>query len=270
MPYIPVTDAGTLPEYSRLTDVRLRRKLEPERGLYMAESIKVIRRALAAGHEPISFLTAPRFLPDLRDIFAQVGAGEHGPVPVYVAPEEVLEQITGFRLHRSPLAAMHRPVAPTPAAVLAGAHRVAVLEGIVDHTNVGALFRSAAALGVDAVLVTPECADPLYRRAIRVSMGAVFQVPWARIDPWPAGLTELREHGFTTAALALREDALALEEFDPPERLALIVGTEGEGLAPETIAGTDVALRIPMGNGVDSLNVAAAAAVAFYATRPPA
>lgn len=270
MPLIPVTDVADLPEYSRLTDVRLRRRLEPERGLYLAESLAVIRRAVAAGHEPISFLTAPRWLPELADVFARVGAGEAGPVPVYVAEEAELERITGFHLHRSPLAAMHRPPLSTLEHVLRGADRVAVLEGIVDHTNVGAVFRSAAALGVGAVLITPDCADPLYRRAIRVSMGAVFQVPWTRIDPWPAGLQTLRARGYTTAALALREDARALPEFPLPDKLALILGTEGHGLAPATIAGADVAVRIPMSSGVDSLNVAAAAAVAFYATAPPA
>ena len=267
MPIIALTDVDDLPEYSRLTDVKLRRRLEPERGLYLAESLNVIRRALEAGHEPISFLTAPRWLADLDPLLARVGAGEHGDIPVYVAEEEQLERITGFHLHRSPLAAMHRPVLPPLETVLAGARRVAILEGIVDHTNVGALFRSAAALGLDAVLTTPDCADPLYRRSVRVSMGTVFQIPWTRIDPWPGGIDTLRGLGFTTAALALREDAVSLENFQPPGRLALILGTEGDGLAARTVAAADVALRIPMAHGVDSLNVAAAAAVAFWATR---
>lgn len=267
MPIIPVTDVDDLPDYSRLTDVKLRRKLEPERGLYLAESLNVIRRAVDSGHEPISFLTAPKWLEDLDPILARVGAGQHGEIPVYVAEEAELERITGFHLHRSPLAAMHRPVLPALESVIGDARRIAVLEGIVDHTNVGALFRSAAALGVDAVLITPDCADPLYRRSVRVSMGTVFQVPWTRIDPWPAGITELRGAGFTTAALALRDDAVSLEDFTPPERLALILGTEGDGLSTRTVADADLALRIPMALGVDSLNVAAAAAVAFWATR---
>lgn len=262
-----MTDVDDLPDYSRLTDVRLRRKLEPERGLYLAESLNVIRRAVDSGHEPISFLTAPRWLADLDPILARVGAGDHGEIPVYVAEEAELERITGFHLHRSPLAAIHRPVLPPVESVISGARRIAVLEGIVDHTNVGALFRSAAALGVDGVLITPDCADPLYRRSVRVSMGTVFQVPWTRIDPWPGGIAEIRGMGFTTAALALRDDAVTLEGFTPPERLALILGTEGDGLSARTVADADLALRIPMAAGVDSLNVAAAAAVAFWATR---
>ncbi|WP_228760135.1 RNA methyltransferase [Pseudactinotalea sp. HY158] len=268
-PSVPAHAALPLPEYTRLTDVALRRRLEPERGLYLAESTNVIARAVEAGHEPISFLTAPRWLPDLDPLLRRTGAGQYGHVPVYVAPEEVLEKITGFHLHRSAIAAMHRPELPAVADVLRGARRVAVLEGITDHANVGAALRSAAGLAVDAVLVTPTCADPLYRRSIRVSMGTVFQVPWTRIDPWPGGLGQLRAAGFTTAALALREDALTLDELaaDPPERLALILGTEGPGLSEATIAAADLAVRIPMSHGVDSLNVAAAAAVAFWATR---
>lgn len=268
VPVLQLSDVEDLPEYSRLTDMKLRRRLEPERGLYLAESLNVIRRAVESGHEPISFLTAPRWLPALEETLIEVGAGEHGEIPVYVASEEQLERITGFHLHRSPLAAMHRPVLPTLDEVLASARRVAVLEGIVDHTNVGALFRSAAALGIDAVLVSPDCADPLYRRSVRVSMGTVFQVPWTRIDPWPAGISVLRERGFTTAALALREDAVSLEDFRPPDKLAIILGTEGDGLSARTIERADLTLQIPMSGGVDSLNVAAAAAVAFWATRP--
>ncbi len=267
MPIIELSSVTDLPEYSRLTDVALRRRLEPERGLYLAESLNVIHRAIEAEHEPISFLTAPRWLPDLEGIFARVGAGDHGDIPVYVAEEKELEGITGFHLHRSPLAAMHRPKMPPIESVLDGARRVAVFEAIVDHTNVGALFRGAAALGVDAILVTPQCADPLYRRSVRVSMGTVFQIPWTRIDDWPGGIATLREHGFVTAALALRNDAVALDEFDVPDKLALILGTEGDGLADNTIAAADVALKIPMEGGVDSLNVAAAGAVAFWATR---
>ena len=215
---------------------------------------------------------APRWLELMADSIE--AAGED--VPVFVAEQEVLEQITGFNLHRGALAAMNRPQPRSVAEVLAGARggagarRVLVLEDIVDHTNVGAAIRSAAALSVDAVLVTPRCADPLYRRAIRVSMGTVFQVPWARIDPWPAGIAELQAAGFVVAALALRDDAVSLDELaaDPPERLALVLGTEGDGLSRRTVVGADMVVRIPMAAGVDSLNVAAAAAVASWATRP--
>jgi len=276
VPIIRLTDPDDerLADYTRLTDVALRRRLEPERGLYMAESTKVIVRALAAGHRPRSFLMTERWLPELAPLVAEVEE-RFGEVPVYVGPTEVVESITGFHLHRGALAAMHRPELPDAAALLAaaregqGARRVAVLEGIVDHTNVGAVFRSAAGLGVDAVLVSPDCADPLYRRSVRVSMGTVFAVPWTRLEPWPGGLDLLREAGFTVAALALSDDAVTLDELAaaPPERLALLLGTEGDGLSRRAIAASDVVVRIPMAQGVDSLNVAAASAVAFWATR---
>jgi tRNA G18 (ribose-2'-O)-methylase SpoU len=254
-------------EYVALTDLALRTRSEPALGVYLAESEKVIRRALAAGHRPISYLMAPRWLADLDDL---VTAAESSGVPVYVGEPDVLEALTGFHLHRGAIAAMHRPPLPDLADVLRGAQRVAVLEDIVDHTNVGAAFRSAAALGVDAVLVTPRCADPFYRRSIRVSMGTVFQVPWTRIEPWPAGLKSLQDNGFTVAALTLAEDAVSLDRLadDLPDRLALVLGTEGDGLSARATAAADLRVRIPMGGGVDSLNVAAAAAVAFYATRP--
>ena len=255
-------------DYVGLTDVALRRRTEPERGLYIAESEKVIRRALAAGHRPRSFLMAERWLTDLADV---VERAEADGIPVFVGEHEVIENLTGFHLHRGALAAMHRPVDRPLSEVLTGARRVLVLEDVVDHTNVGALFRSAAALSVDAVLVTPRCADPLYRRSVRVSMGTVFQVPWTRIGPWPDGVDRLREMGFTTAALALEGDSLTLDELAaaPPERLALVLGTEGDGLSRRTIAAVDVTVRIPMGGGVDSLNVAAAGAVAAWALRVP-
>jgi len=267
-------DDERLADYTRLTDVALRRRLEPERGLYMAESTKVIRRALEAGHRPRSFLMTERWLPELADVLTDVEE-RFGDVPVYVGPPEVVEALTGFHLHRGALAAMQRPELPAVAEVLetarggAGARRVAVLEGIVDHTNVGAVFRSAAALGVDAVLVSPDCADPLYRRSVRVSMGTVFQVPWTRLEPWPGGLDALRDAGFTVAALALDDDAVTLDDLaaDPPERLALVLGAEGDGLSRRVVAAADVVVRIPMAGGVDSLNVAAASAVAFWATR---
>ena len=251
--------------YRGLTDVRLRTSREAEWGVYLAESSKVVRRALAAGHEPISFLMSDKWAADLADVLRS-----HPRVPAYVAEDAVLEGLTGFHLHRGALAVMRRP-APVPVErVLDGARRVAILEDVVDHTNVGAIFRSAAALGVDAVLISPRCADPLYRRSIRVSMGTVFQVPWARLSSWPADLTLLRERGFTTAALALSEEAVTLDRLGraAPQRLALVLGTEGHGLRPETLAAVDAHVIIPMSHAVDSLNVAAASAVAFWETRP--
>lgn len=279
---VRVTDPADerLGDYTRLTDVALRAKHEPEKGLYIAESSTVIRRALAAGHRPRSFLMAERWLADLAPEIealpvddAPGGTGE--PVPVYVGEPDVLEAITGFHLHRGALAAMHRPPLKsvhelvTGARDGAGARRVAVLEDIVDHTNVGAIFRSAAALGVDAVLVSPRCADPLYRRSVRVSMGTVFQVPWTRFETWPGGLAALQEDGFTVAALALSDDAVSLDDLvaDPPDRLALVLGTEGDGLSRGAVEAADQVVTIPMAGGVDSLNVAAASAVAFWAMR---
>ena len=272
MPVIPLAapDDERLADYLHLTDVALRSRHEPAKGLYIAESSTVLARALEAGHRPRSVLLAPRWLPDVEAMLADALGDGAADVPVLVAERDVLEAVTGFHVHRGALAAMHRPPLPPLETVLAGARRVAVLEDVVDHTNVGAIIRSCAALGVDAVLVTPRCADPLYRRAVRVSMGTVFQVPWTRIDPWPGGVAGLREAGFVTAALALSDDAITLDELaaDLPERLALVLGTEGDGLAPATLAAADVVIRIPMAGGVDSLNVAAASAVAFWATRP--
>ena len=272
---VTTADDERLADYTRLTDVALRAKHEPTKGLYIAESSTVIRRAVAAGHRPRSLLMAERWLADLEDLLDAVGAGPDGEVPVYVAEPEVLEAVTGFHLHRGALAAMHRPPLAGVHDLLAsarggaGARRVAVLEDVVDHTNVGAIFRSAAGLGVDAVLVSPRCADPLYRRSVRVSMGTVFQVPWTRLVTWPAGLDDLRADGFTVAALALADDAVTLDRLaeDAPERLALVLGTEGDGLSRGAVAAADVVVRIPMAGGVDSLNVAAASAVAFWATR---
>lgn len=265
---VPIEDPQDprLADYVGLTDVALRRRVEPEHGLYVAESERVIRRALAAGHRPRSYLMAPRWLAELGDV---VDRAARDGIPVYVGEPEVIERLTGFHLHRGALAAMHRPVLPTLDEVLAGARRVVVLEDVVDHTNVGAAFRSAAALGADAVLVTPRCADPLYRRSVRVSMGTVFQVPWTRVDPWPAGVGAIRAAGFVVAALALTDEAVPLDVLATraPQRLAVVLGTEGDGLRRPTVAAADLAVRIPMAAGVDSLNVAAAAAVALWALR---
>ncbi len=259
-------DDPRVAEFTRLTDVALRRVKDPAEGLYMAESRKVITRALDAGHRPRAFLMGHRWFAESQDLLGHPGAVS---APVYVADDPVLERITGFKLHRGMLASMHRPLLPALEEVLDGARRVAVLEDVVDHTNVGAMFRSAAGLGVDAVLITPRCADPFYRRSVRVSMGTVFQVPWTRIDPWPEGVGRLQEAGFTVAATALTPDAVSLDDLAaaPPERLALVLGTEGEGLSSATVGRADVVVRIPMSAGVDSLNVAAASAVLFWATR---
>jgi tRNA G18 (ribose-2'-O)-methylase SpoU len=266
---VVVTDPADprLADYVALTDVALRRRKEPAEGLFVAESEKVIRRAAAAGYPLRSALLEERWLPALADLLARAGC------PVYVAGPAVLEAVTGFAVHRGALAAMARtPLPPVAELLRAGGtepRRVAVLEDVVDHTNLGAAFRSAAALGVDAVLVTPRCADPLYRRSVRVSMGAVFQVPWTRVAPWPAAIETLRAAGYTTAALTPDAGATDLADLAArrERRLALVLGTEGDGLRPDTVAAADLAVRIPMAGGVDSLNVAAAAAVAFYATR---
>ncbi|CCQ46370.1 spoU rRNA Methylase family protein [Pseudarthrobacter siccitolerans] len=282
-------------DYTQLTDVHLRKLREPAEGMYIAESSRVLRRALAAGHQPRSFFLAEKWLDDLQDIL-----GAYPDVPAFIGSAALLEEITGFHLHRGAMAAMQRP-APVPLPeLLAGARRVAVLEDIVDHTkvsgskvqgqetaqlrgrsriavlenltdhtNVGAIFRSAAAIGVDAVLVSPQCADPLYRRSIRVSMGTVFQVPWTRIESWPGDLEVLKEAGYFVAGMSLGEGAITLDELvaQDHQNLALVFGTEGEGLRPETDQALDARVTIPMMNGVDSLNVAASSAVAFYATR---
>lgn len=251
-------------DYTRLTDTTLRRRREPAEGMYIAESSKVLRRALAAGHRPRSFFLAEKWLADLTDVLEA-----YPEVPAFVGPAPILEAITGFHLHRGAMAAMHRPAPQDVDAILTWARRIAVLENIVDHTNIGAIFRCAAALEVDAVLISPQCADPLYRRSIRVSMGSVFQIPWARLEQWPKDLDRLAGHGFTTAALALTDEALSLDEVDTGryDKLALLLGTEGDGLAASTVACTDLSIRIPMAPRVDSLNVAAAAAVAFWACR---
>ena len=281
---VATLDDPRLDAYARLTDAQLRNRLEPDLGVFIAESEKVVSRALDAGCEPVSLLVDDR----------RVGA--EGPLlerwerqcahaPVLVAPHDQVAALTGFELTRGTLAAFRRPAARDARDVLAGARRVAVLEDITNHTNVGAIFRSAAALGMDAVLVTPGCYDPLYRRALRVSMGAVLQVPWAVVGAdaqggphgnvahqgtWSrTGVPLLHEAGFTVAAMALTDGAVPLGSagLRQAERLALVLGTEGEGLAPATIEHCDLAVRIPMAHGVDSLNVAAASAVAFWELR---
>jgi len=261
-----VTDltADGLADYSRLTDVALRRVSEPEGGLYIAESTKVITRALAAGHRPRSVLLQEQWLPDVEPLLEP-----YPDVPVFVGEAGVLEQLTGYNLHRGALAAMHRPVLPDPRDLLRDARRVVVLEDIVDHTNVGAIFRSVAGLGADAVLVSPRCADPLYRRSVRVSMGTVLQVPWTRIPEWDEATGILHDAGFDIAALALADDAVTLDEYAaaPPERIAMVLGSEGDGLSRRALASADTVVTIPMLHGVDSLNVASASAVALWALR---
>ncbi len=256
--------------YANLTGAQLRNRLEPEKGIFIAESPKVIRRALDAGCVPLSLLMERRHIE---------GQGAEiidrcGEIPVYTADRETLAALTGYELTRGILCAMLRPQLPTVEQVCDGAHRVAVLEGVVDSTNIGAIFRSAAAMHMDAVLLTPTCCDPLNRRAVRVSMGTVFQIPWAYIGEdhtqWPQpGLQRLRDLGFKTAAMALNDRAVSIEDetLCAEEKLAVILGTEGDGLSAQTIADCDYTVKIPMSHGVDSLNVAAAGAVAFWQLR---
>lgn len=250
-----------LHDYSGLTDVELRKVREPAEGLFLAEGEKVIRRALAAGYPMRSTLLSPKWAQAMRPLIEEVDA------PVYVGSEALLEAVTGFHVHRGALASMQRTPVPEPGAVLAAAKRVVVMEDIVNHTNLGAIFRSAAALGMDAAVLTPSCADPLYRRSVRVSMGTVFALPYARLDSWPGGLTTVAEHGFRTIALTPGPTAIDLRDlrFGPEDKVALLLGTEGDGLSDPALAAADMRVRIPMAAGVDSLNVAAAAAVACYA-----
>lgn len=264
---IPVADPADirLADYMSLRDGQLRRHLEAERGLFVAEGEKVVRRAVAAGLRARSFLMAERWLAGLREELAAAGH-----VPCYVVAEAVAEQVTGFHVHRGALAVLERPELPSAEQVVAGACRIVVLEDIVDHANVGAIFRSAAALGVDGVLLSPRCADPLYRRSVKVGMGAVFALPWTRLDDWYDALPRLSAVGFTTAALTPAVDALDLADLAGRiggGRLALVVGSEGHGLSARWLGAADLRVAVPMAEGVDSLNVAAAAAIAFYATR---
>lgn len=250
--------------YARMTEVQLLNRQEPEKGLFIAESPKVVERALDAGCVPFSILVEKKHINgEAKTIIERCG-----DIPVYTAEFAVLTKLTGFQLTRGMLCAMRRPKLPTVAEVCNGARRVAVLEDVMNPTNVGAIFRSAAALGMDAVLLTSACSNPLYRRAIRVSMGTVFQVPWTFLDA-ESGIRILKEMGFKTAAMALSDDSVTIEDpaLMAEEKLAVILGTEGDGLSANTIADCDYTVRIPMMHGVDSLNVAAASAVAFWQLR---
>ncbi|MHC5700267.1 TrmH family RNA methyltransferase [Streptomyces tirandamycinicus] len=280
-----------LRDYTGLTDVELRRRREPAEGLFIAEGEKVIRRARHAGYEMRSMLLSAKWVDVMRDVIDEV------PAPVYAVSPDLAERVTGYHVHRGALASMQRKPLPAAGELLHSARRVvdteagdptglgaapppgppegagmrvAVFEDIVDHANLGAAFRNAAALGVDAVLLTPRCADPLYRRAVKVSMGAVFHVPWTRLTSWPKDVEIFREHGFVTAALCLDEKSVTIDELAARryEKLVLMLGTEGDGLSVDALRAADEWVRIPMAAGVDSLNVAAASAVAFYASRP--
>lgn len=264
--YIDTLDHPGLDAFARLTEAQLRNRKEPEKGIFIAESPKVIERALNGGYEPLSFLMEEKHITGQAQPLLERCPG----VPVYTGPSDLLAQLTGFPLTRGVLCAMRRPLLPTVEQLCRNAHRVAVLEGIADPTNVGAIFRSAAAMHMDAVLVTPNCCDPLYRRSVRVSMGTVFQIPWTRIPQWPeGGLEQLHTLGFRTVALALTPDAHSIEDpgLHQADKLALLLGTEGDGLARTTIDGCNEAVCIPMSHDVDSLNVAAASAVAFWELR---
>ena len=255
-------DAPELDVYARLSEVQLLNRHEPEKGMFIAESPKVIERALDAGCMPVSFLAERKHIyAEAKELLQRCG-----DIPVYAAEFDVLTQLTGFGLTRGMLCAMYRPPLPDAKTVCRGARRVAVLENVVNPTNVGAIFRSAAALRMDAVLLTQGCSNPLYRRSIRVSMGTVFQVPWAFFGSGCAWTEELRRLGFRTAAMALRDDSLPIDDpaLSAEPKLAVVLGTEGDGLADSTIADCDYTVRIPMSHGVDSLNVAAASAVAFW------
>jgi len=260
---LEVTDPADprLGDYRDLRDVELRKHLEAEHGLFLAEGEKVVRRAVEAGLAPRSFLMAPRWLDGLADVLVTTDA------PCYVVSEELAEQVTGFHVHRGALASLERSPLPTLDSVLAEARSILVLEDIVDHTNVGAIFRSGAALGFDAVLLSPRCADPLYRRSIKVGMGAVFTTPWTRLDDWYDALPSLSARGFTTIALTLADDAVAIEQAVAGlDKVALVLGSEGHGLSPRWEQSADRRAIIPMRAGIDSLNVAAATAVACYVT----
>ena len=271
---IEITDftAPELDVYARLTEAQLLNREEPAKGLFIAESPKVIQRALDAGCEPVSLLMERKHIESqAKDVIARCGH-----IPVYTAEPDILTKLTGFQLTRGVLCAMRRPALPTVEDVVQEARRIVILENVMNPTNVGAIFRSAAALGMDAVLLTPGCSNPLYRRAARVSMGTVFQIPWTFIgssmSDWPGpGMARLRELGFKTAAMALRRDSISIDDpaLRAEQKLAIVLGSEGDGLANDTIADCDYTVLIPMEHDVDSLNVAAASAVAFWQLRNP-
>ncbi|MEU8837601.1 RNA methyltransferase [Streptomyces roseus] len=263
-------DDPRLRDYTGLTDVELRRRREPAEGLFIAEGEKVIRRAKDAGYEMRSMLLSAKWVDVMRDVIDEL------PAPVYAVTPELAERVTGYHVHRGALASMQRKPLPAADELLAAeaaeaGHRIAVFEGFVDHANLGAAFRSAAALGISAILLSPDCADPLYRRAIKVSMGSVFSVPYARLEQWPADLEKVREAGYRILAMTPSEKATPLDQVPPErfERSAIMLGSEGHGLSTYALRAADEWVRIPMAEGIDSLNVAAASAVAFYATRPP-
>ena len=273
MPNIIQIHDLSLPEldvFARLTEAQLRSRIEPEKGLFIAESPKVILHALNAGYEPLSLLMEERHISgDAAPILARCG-----DIPVYTGSRDLLAQLTGYQLTRGVLCAMRRPKLPSLEELCAGTRRIAVLEGIVDTTNVGAIFRSAAALGMEGVVLSPTCCDPLNRRAVRVSMGTVFQIPWTRMDgsasDWPhPGLDRLKELGFKTAAMALSDTSVCVDDpaLMAEDRLAIVLGTEGDGLAAETIAASDYPVRLPIACLVASLSVAAASPVAFWQLR---
>ncbi len=261
MPVHEITDPDDdrIADYRALTDVELRTRWEPPHGLFIAEGELVLRRALRAGYPARSYLVDAKRVDQLADL-------DTGDAPVYAATQDVLGRATGFHVHRGVLASFRRKPLPTAAQVLASARRVVILEDVNNHTNLGAIFRGAAALGVDAVLLSPSCADPLYRRSVRVSMGEVFAVPYATASAWPDGLRAVRRHGFTLLAMTPAAHAVALNRLTPAQRArpALLLGAEGPGLSPDALDAADVPVAIPMRNGVDSLNVAAASAVAFW------
>ncbi|MEU3716126.1 TrmH family RNA methyltransferase [Streptomyces californicus] len=254
-------DDPRLSDYTGLTDVELRRRREPAEGLFIAEGEKVIRRARQSGYEMRSMLLSAKWVDVMRDVIDEV------PAPVYAVAPELAERVTGYHVHRGALASMQRKPLPAAGDLLTSARRVVIMESVNDHTNIGAIFRSAAALGMDAVLLSPDCADPLYRRSVKVSMGAVFSVPYARLDAWPKSLETVREAGFRLLALTPDAKATSIDEAAPHrlERVALMLGAEGDGLSTRALMAADAWVRIPMAHGVDSLNVGAAAAVAFYA-----
>ncbi len=267
--HIDNLDLPQLDVYARLTEAQLRNRLEPEKGIFIAESLKVIRIALQCGMVPVSFLAERKYVDE--QVVPLLSGSDFEDVPVFVGCRDLLARLTGYELSRGFLCAMRRPALPSVGEVCEGKRRIAVMDGVVNSTNTGAIFRAATALGIEALLLSPTCCDPLNRRSVRVSMGTVFQMPWTYIEPWPSqGMASLREAGFATVALALSDKAVAID--DPVllshDRLAIVMGTEGDGLSQETIDACDYMAMIPMQRGVDSLNVAAAAAVAFWQLRP--